>query len=50
MRIVVATVNKKTARSAIGMLINAQTDLELVGDVTDFADLLAQTERNARNS
>ena len=39
MRIVVASEEEST-RSAIGMLIAAQPDLKLVGDVGDVADLL----------
>jgi DNA-binding NarL/FixJ family response regulator len=40
MRIVVASEERST-RSAIGMLIGAQSDMELAGDVADIADLLA---------
>ncbi len=39
MRIVVASEESST-RAAIGMLIAAQSDLELAGEVADIADLL----------
>jgi DNA-binding NarL/FixJ family response regulator len=41
MRIVVASEDRSTS-SAIGMLIDAQPDLELAGDVSDIADLLVK--------
>ncbi|TWT81403.1 Oxygen regulatory protein NreC [Planctomycetes bacterium CA13] len=40
MRVVVASQHRPT-RSAIAVLIEAQSDLELTGDVADFTDLLA---------
>jgi len=39
MRIVVAS-EDRSARAAIGLLINSQPDLEFAGDVSDIADLL----------
>jgi DNA-binding NarL/FixJ family response regulator len=39
MRIIVASAESST-RAAIGMLISAQHDLELAGEVADIADLL----------
>ena len=39
-RVVVAS-EDRSASAAIGMLIDAQPDLELAGDVSDIADLLA---------
>ena len=41
MRIIVASDNKST-RDAIGMLIRVQSDLELVGEVEDIAELLSK--------
>ena len=41
MRIVVAS-EDRSASSAIGMLIDAQPDLELAGDVSEIADLLVK--------
>ena len=46
MRIVIAS-EESTTRAAIGMLIAAQPDFELAGEVADIADLLltVKTER-----
>ena len=41
MRIVVAS-EDRSASAAIGMLIDAQPDLELAGDVSDIAELLVK--------
>ena len=42
-RIVVAS-EEDTLRSSVAMLIDAQMDLELVGDANDFADLLTKAK------
>lgn len=44
MRIVVASADS-TTRKAIGMLIDAQSDLETAGQVADIADLLLQVKK-----
>ena len=44
MRIVVASSDSVTSK-AIGMLIEAQSDLQLLGQVTDIADLLLQVKQ-----
>jgi DNA-binding NarL/FixJ family response regulator len=44
MQIVVASADPAT-RNAIGMLIDAQSDLEIAGQVADIADLLLRVKR-----
>lgn len=46
MRVVIAD-QEPSARSAIGMLLNAQPDMELVGEASDLVDLLSQIKGNA---
>jgi DNA-binding NarL/FixJ family response regulator len=43
MRIVVAS-EEESLRASVAMLIDAQDDLEVVGDVSNFAELLAKTK------
>ena len=46
MRIVIADQEPST-RSALGMLVRAQSDMELVGEAADLVDLLSQIKGNS---
>ena len=46
MRIVIAD-REPSTRSAIGMLLSAQSDMELVGEAADLVELLSQIKRSS---